>query len=52
MMDREDGLYLGGAAFVSVGAGIAWLPAGLICLGMFLVFPALLSMLRTKGPSK
>lgn len=50
MMDRGDILYAAGALLTSVGAGLVYAPAFLICLGSWLALPALLSMLRTRGP--
>lgn len=49
-MDREDWLYLGGAMAASAGCGWVYLPAGLICLGVFAVLPPIVTLLRAKGP--
>lgn len=51
-MDREDWLYLLGAALVALGAGLFHPGYGLACAGLALVFPALLSMLCSSPKDK
>lgn len=52
-MDREDWLYICGAMAVSAGCGWIYLPAGLICIGVFAVLVPLVSLFRrAKGPQE
>lgn len=52
-MDREDWLYLSGAVAASAGCGWVYLPAGLICLGLFCALPPVLTLFRSpKGPQE
>lgn len=41
-MDRFDLLFIAGLVLVAIGAGLAWLPAGLIAGGAGLIVLALL----------
>lgn len=45
-MDRFDVLFVAGVALIAIGAGLAWLPAGLMVAGAGLV---VLSFLGAKG---
>lgn len=51
-MDREDWLYLSGAVVCAAGCGWMYPPAGLVCLGVFAVFPPIVNLFRTKGPQE
>lgn len=51
-MDREDWLYVCGA--LSASGGCAWIypPAGLVCLGVFVIAWPFVARLLSKGPQQ
>ena len=49
MMDREDILYALGGVSVSAGVACVYWPAGLVSFGLFLAFPSMVSLFRSRS---